>query len=56
MDQEQQKRLDIALAWRDKGAVSIQFDSNANDHRVTSVQFHSGSVVLPLPKEQTVSG
>ena len=47
MNQDQQKRLDIALVWRDKGAVSVQFDSsNANEHLVTAVQFHSDAVAL----------
>lgn len=53
MNQEQQKRLDIALAWRDKGAASIQFDAgSATEHRVTSVQFHSEVVLQKSQPEK----
>jgi len=40
MTKEQQDRLDVALAWRNQGAVSIQFNTDS-DVVVTSVQFHS---------------
>ena len=41
MTEEQQNRLDVALAWRDKGAVSIQFDAGSVQSVVIWAKFHS---------------